>query len=145
MGTDSRKEKSEVCLDLDRPSHGRNCKSTWRRFAEFQLTGRTEPANCQNRSLRCLGRDPFPQMSAERKQPTRHQQPPLWFRGGANGHDRSREVLGTSLENMTALSNSYAQCWIWNRISRGPKYWSCVCTERDVSGRTCGRREMAQD
>src|ERR1700736_3679232 len=23
MGTDSRKEKSEVCLDLDRPSHGR--------------------------------------------------------------------------------------------------------------------------
>src|ERR1700730_16082305 len=32
MGTDSRKEKSEVCLDLDRPSHGRSKPDESRRL-----------------------------------------------------------------------------------------------------------------
>jgi hypothetical protein len=35
MGTDSRKEKSEVCLDLDRPSHGRSWASVAGFLIEF--------------------------------------------------------------------------------------------------------------
>lgn len=48
----------------------RNCKSTWRRFAEFQLTGRTEPANCQNQKPKMPWQGSF--SSNERRAQTTH-------------------------------------------------------------------------
>src|SRR6202035_5778968 len=51
METDSRKEKSEVCLDIDRPSHGRTLSSAFRftvchRFVE-NSTRESGPLPCR--------------------------------------------------------------------------------------------------